>query len=105
MTRWLAVSVACAVAIPALAADVPVAGKSLLLLQKAPSIRHGTIDLRDAAIAAPLPDPRIGTTTLSVDGGFDVGQCVARVVLDPSRWQAIGGNGAQRGYRYRQPAP
>jgi endonuclease/exonuclease/phosphatase family metal-dependent hydrolase len=105
MARWLALLPVCLATIPALAADVPVAGKRLLLLDKAPAIRRAVVTLRDPAIAAPFPDPRAGLTTLAVDGGFEVGQCLVRVALDPSRWQPIGGDGAQRGYRYRHPTP
>src|SRR5262245_58215575 len=105
MARWVAFLAAWLAAVPARATDVPVAGRSALLLQKPTGARRALVDLRDAAIAAPFPDPRVGLSTLSVNGGFELGQCLARVPLDPSRWQPIGGNGVQRGYRYRHPAP
>jgi len=95
-------------AVPALvaAADVPVSGNKLQLRANAADARkrNATLVVADAALAAPLPDPTLGAT-LVVNAGADVGQCRVEVTLDPTRWRPLGGNGAQRGYRYLAPAP
>ncbi len=87
----------------AVATDVPVEGRRLTLRAKVanPAKRRLQLELRDAAIAAPLPDPRTAGATLLLHGGAVAGQCAASAALAPSRWEAIGGDGARRGWRYR----
>lgn len=64
-----------------------------------------TLDLRDAGIASPFPDPTTGVTTVTLHGGVPPARCFVTTELDPAGWRAIGSNGVQRGYRWRQPAP
>ncbi len=98
---------ACALgASAALASDVVVRGDSLRLRAAArnPERRGGTVRLKDAAIAPPFADPRADGATLVVHGGSSAGQCFVRAHLPASRWSAIGGAGARRGWRYRDRA-
>jgi len=101
-------AVCLAVGLPALAvaADVPVAGHKLGLRGRSSTERKrsATINIKDPALAAPLPDPTLGAS-LVVNGGAADGQCYAEIALDPGRWRPIGGKGATRGYRYAAPAP
>jgi endonuclease/exonuclease/phosphatase family metal-dependent hydrolase len=80
------------------AADVPVAGKQLAL---GPDARGARVTLRDAAVAAPFADPRLGPATLTLHGGAADDQCFARLALDPAGWTPVGRDGARTGYRYR----
>jgi endonuclease/exonuclease/phosphatase family metal-dependent hydrolase len=92
------------VALPALglALDVPLAGHKLGL--RAGGKRSATVTIRDGALAAPLPDPTLGAS-LVVNAGAADGQCHVEIVLDPSAWRPLGGDGATRGWRYSVPAP
>ncbi|HEV7730894.1 MAG TPA: endonuclease/exonuclease/phosphatase family protein [Candidatus Binatia bacterium] len=102
MTRALFVGLLLAVATStALATDVPVAGKQLVLRD---ARRAAQATLRDAAITAPFADPRLAAATLTIHGGAAAGQCFARLVLDPSGWVPIGSDGVAAGWRYRDPA-
>src|SRR5262249_20745454 len=99
----LLASVLAFVPVLAHAADVRVAGRRMLL--QATGKRHGAlIDLKDAAIAAPFPDPTLGAA-LIVSGGIGDGQCRVEIPLDPTGWTPIKGDGSKRGYRYRKPSP
>ena len=91
-------------ALPALgfALDVPLAGHKIDL--RASARRSASISIKDAAVAAPLPDPSLGAS-LVVNSGAGDGQCYAEIPLDPSSWRPLGGDGATRGWRYRMPAP
>jgi endonuclease/exonuclease/phosphatase family metal-dependent hydrolase len=83
------------------ATDVPVAGKSLGIGARNPTRR--TFAFRsavDPAIAAPFPDPTTGAA-LRVFVSSAPGQCHAEIVLPAGFWSAIGGNGAAKGWRYR----
>ncbi len=88
------------------AADVPVAGHVLKLRASAtrPEMRRANLELRDAAIAAPFADPRLGSR-LVLSGGAADGQCFVEIPLDPAGWSEIAGDGPGRGYRYRVAAP
>ena len=104
--RPLIVSLLLGLVSPAVALDVPAAGRALTLRASAarPGGRAASLLLEDAAIAAPFPDPTLGSG-LVVSGGAAEGQCRAEIALDPTRWKPIGGNGAQRGWRYRASQP
>ncbi|MFQ5665711.1 MAG: endonuclease/exonuclease/phosphatase family protein [Candidatus Binatia bacterium] len=99
-------SMAASVAAGAGAGDVPVRGRRLSVRANdmAAGQRIARVVLRDPAIAAPLPDPRLGSA-LIIAGGAGPGECHAEIALDPAKWHAIGGAGAQRGYRYLNAAP
>jgi hypothetical protein len=74
----------------ALAADVPLAGRKLSL--RAGRQRGARIVHRDAALAAPFPDPTAGAA-LIVSGGAAPGQCRAEIALDPGKWEPLGDDG------------
>jgi hypothetical protein len=98
MSAWPALVVLLlAVAVPAPAIDVPVAGRQIVLRgsAKRPAGRALRLVIRDGAIAAPFPDPTAGAG-LIVSGGDSDGQCHAEIVRDPLRWAPFGGAGAQR---------
>jgi len=83
------------------ATDVAVRG-TLLSMQGSdgePMQQRARLLLRDPAIGTPLPDPRAGSGLL-LSGGAAAGQCRVELALDPTKWQAIGGDGPRRGYRY-----
>jgi endonuclease/exonuclease/phosphatase family metal-dependent hydrolase len=85
----------------ALAADVPIGGKSVRIAARNPERR--TFAFRsaiDPAIAAPLPDPTQGAS-LRVFVGSGPGQCHAEIPLPSGFWSAVGDDGAARGWRYR----
>src|SRR4029078_10986847 len=54
----------------------------------------------DPAIAAPFADPTTGAS-LRVFVSSVAGQCHAEITLPGGNWTAIGNNGAQKGWRYR----
>lgn len=100
---FLAVIIGFAVGAPVQAADVPVHGQRLSLRAgqgEQTTQRTARVSLRDAAIAAPFPDPRLGAV-LRLSGGAAVGQCQVELPLDPANWEPIGEDGTQRGYRFR----
>jgi hypothetical protein len=83
------------------AADVPIGGKSVGL--GARNAARRTFAFRsttDPAIAAPFPDPA-GGASLRVFVSSGPGQCHAEMALPGTFWAAIGGNGAAKGWRYR----
>jgi len=87
----------------AVAADV-VAGGDLLRLRAAAhklERRGATVRLQDAAITAPFADPRTDGATLVVHGGSSADQCFVRARLPGPGWKPIRGDGAHRGWRYR----
>jgi endonuclease/exonuclease/phosphatase family metal-dependent hydrolase len=88
------------------ALDIPVQGAQLSMRasESEPARRVATLRLRDPAIDAPLPDPRTGAG-LVLSGGVASGQCRVELALDPAKWQAIGGDGPHRGYRYLDHTP
>ncbi len=90
----------------AVAADVPVAGRTIALRAspRTGAPRRLSIVLRDSAIAAPFADPRRGSA-LRIRGGTAPGQCDVRIDLDAGRWKALRGDGTRRGYRYRARRP
>ena len=94
------------VAVPALAAaDLPVGGQLLRLRagDRDPDRRSATLQVKDAAIAVPLPDPRVDGASLVLHGGSSAGQCFVLAGLPPARWRPIHGDGARRGWRYHDP--
>src|SRR5262245_12089236 len=93
-------------ALPVGAADVPVAGQRLDLRasQRPPARRHAGFVVADTSIAPPFADPSDGAA-LIISAGVGNGRCRAEIPLDPTLWRALGGDGSQRGWRYRAPAP
>ncbi len=89
----------------AAATDVPVRGVSLTMRAPASDLlrRGATVRLAGAAIRGPFEDPRSGGASLVVHGGASDGQCYLRADLPAARWAPIGGKGARRGWRYRDP--
>jgi endonuclease/exonuclease/phosphatase family metal-dependent hydrolase len=87
----------------ALAADVPVRGQVLRLRASSRNAdrRSGAIRLRDAGIVPPFDDPRVDAMTLVVHGGPSSEQCYVRAQLPAEGWTAVAGDGARRGWRYR----
>lgn len=88
----------------ALAADVPIAGKSIGLGAHSPTRR--TLSFRsevDPAIAAPFADPTTGAT-LRVFVSSGPGQCSVETTLPAGFWTPIGGDGAGKGWRYKDQA-
>ena len=76
------------VAVPALAtADLPVDGQLLRLRagDRDPDRRSATLQVKDAAIAVPLPDPRVDGASLVLHGGSSAGQCFVLAGLPPAR--------------------
>ena len=67
-----------AVAVPALAAaDIPVRGQLLRLRagDRERTRRSATLQVKDCAIAVPLPDPRVDGAAFVLHGGASAGQC------------------------------
>ncbi len=88
------------------AADVPVAGRKLLLRAPAAAAkRRAVIELRDPAIGPPFDDPRTTGATLRLNGGAATGQCFVSVALPATGWSAAGRDGVQRGFKWTAPAP
>jgi hypothetical protein len=65
--------------------------------------RSATLQVKDAAIAVPLPDPRVDGASPVLHGGSSAGQCFVLACLPPTRLRPIHGDGARRGCRYRHP--
>jgi endonuclease/exonuclease/phosphatase family metal-dependent hydrolase len=88
------------------AADVPVRGDRLDLRasQQPPARRHAGLVVADPSVAPPFADPSDGAA-LIVSAGVGDGRCRAEIPLDPALWRPLGGNGAERGWRYRATAP
>ena len=100
MTR-LAAAILCATAGLAAAADVPIAGKSVRVGAATAAKRtFAFVSATQTTIATPLPDPTTGAT-LRVFVSSGPGQCHAEIVLPGGFWSPIAGNGAQKGWRYR----
>src|SRR5262249_50290266 len=59
--------------------------------------------LADPAIAPPFPDLGSTGATLVINGGAARGQCYVSADLPAARWTPLGGDGARRGWRYRDP--
>jgi endonuclease/exonuclease/phosphatase family metal-dependent hydrolase len=87
------------------ATDRPVAGALLRLKAAAHDAdrRSAAGRLADPAIAPPFPDLRSTGATLVINGGAARGQCYVSADLPAARWAPIGGDGARRGWRYRDP--
>ena len=104
-SSWRLVVFVLALAASGRAADVPVAGAVLDLRASAtkPARRSARLVLRDAAIAAPLPDPRADGATLVLHGGAAAGQCWVHVALPAAGWRAVGRPSPKVGYRFRDP--
>jgi endonuclease/exonuclease/phosphatase family metal-dependent hydrolase len=85
------------------AVDVPIAGKSVGLGARNASRRTFAFrSATDPGIAPPFVDPTIGSgAALRVFVSSGPGQCHAEIVLPAGFWTAIGGDGAQKGWRYR----
>ncbi len=99
-----ALSAAPAGAVPT---PIPVAGQVLRMRasQRNPDSRRFTFrSALDPAIAVPFPDPTQGSL-LRVFASHAAGQCRAVIALDPAKWEAIRGDGAGRGWRYRAGDP
>jgi hypothetical protein len=104
---WCSIwSLAAVASAAAFVADVPVAGQEMALRAspKTGIPRRLSIVLRDPAIAAPLPDPRLGAV-LRIREGTGRGRCDARIGLDPAGWKELRGDGGRHGYRYRARRP
>src|SRR6185369_1518472 len=83
------------------AADVPIGGKSVRIGAATAAKRTFAFASEVATtIAAPFPDPTTGAS-LRVFVSSGVGQCHAEIVLSGTFWTPIGGDGAQKGWRYR----
>lgn len=103
--RLGAVSLALVIAgaVNARATDVLIAGKSLTITAKSASVRKIAFRSEvDPAIAPPFVDPTLGAF-LRVFVGSGPGQCHAEITLPAGFWSPIGGDGPQRGWRYRDP--
>src|SRR5262249_34406152 len=87
------------------ATDRPVAGAQFRLQAAAHDAnrRSAAGRLADPAIAPPFPDLGSTGATLVINGGAARGQCYVSADLPAGRWTAIGGDGARRGWRYRDP--
>ena len=88
-------------ALPALATDVPVGGRSVSIVVRS-ATRH-TFAFRSGshpAVTAPFPDPTAGAA-LVVHASNAPGQCHADVALPAAFWSPIGHDGPNRGWRYR----
>lgn len=97
----LVLAVLCGMAPGALALDVPVQGKSVGLSARNPAKRSLAFrSATDPAIAPPYPSP-LGGASLRVFVSSAPGQCSAEIPLPAAHWMAIGGDGAQKGWRYR----
>ncbi len=86
---------------PAGAQDFPVEGKrfSLSSHPNVPEKRRFSFRARDAAIGPAFLNPANGSA-LIVHASSAAGECRAEIPLDPAKWQALKGDGANRGYRY-----
>jgi endonuclease/exonuclease/phosphatase family metal-dependent hydrolase len=85
------------------AADVLVEGKSLSLRASAAKSEQRALSFksrRSPAIAAPFPEPAQGASLLLFNSNA-AGHCRAEIELPAERWEALGGSGAQDGWRYR----
>src|SRR5688572_5107902 len=102
MTTWRLAALAMLVAVDlAAATDVPIPGKTAGVSARNPARR--TFSFRSAvtpAIAAPFPDPTAGAS-LRVFVSSAPGQCNAEIELPAAFWTPISGNGALKGWRYR----
>jgi endonuclease/exonuclease/phosphatase family metal-dependent hydrolase len=85
------------------ATDVLIGGKSLRIEARNPTRR--TFAFRstvESGIGSPFVDPTAGTgATLRVFVSNAAGQCSAEADLFPVYWTPIGGDGAAKGWRYR----
>jgi endonuclease/exonuclease/phosphatase family metal-dependent hydrolase len=100
--RWLALLlVLSGVPMSAWAVDVPVIGTRLAVSASAKN-RQRTVSFRalDNVIVAPLPDPSPGASLRVFASNAD-GHCHAAIDLPAANWKAIGGDGPNRGWRYR----
>jgi endonuclease/exonuclease/phosphatase family metal-dependent hydrolase len=79
---------------------VPVQGKSVRIAARAAKRTFTFRSATDPAIVLPVPDPTAGAA-LRVFASSASGQCSAEIALPASFWTAIGGDGAQKGWRYR----
>lgn len=88
--------------LPAVAADVPIAGKRLQLTAgtKDPSRRSMIFRAIDGGIAPPFANPALGAS-LFVFASNASGQCRAEIDLPVANWRALGSDGATTGWRYR----
>jgi endonuclease/exonuclease/phosphatase family metal-dependent hydrolase len=88
--------------VAALAIEVPVQGKRLVLSVGAHDPGRRMIAFRslDGAIAAPFADPALGASLL-VFASNASGHCRAEIELPAMNWHALGGDGAGTGWRYR----
>jgi endonuclease/exonuclease/phosphatase family metal-dependent hydrolase len=102
MTTWRLAALAVLVAADlAAAVDVPIPGKTAGVSARNPTRR--SFSFRSAvtpAIAPPFPDPTAGAS-LRVFVSSGPGQCHAEIVLPAAFWTPISGDGAQKGWRYR----
>jgi endonuclease/exonuclease/phosphatase family metal-dependent hydrolase len=96
----------CAPPCAAAASDVPVAGRTLRLDAGAGGAekRRVRLVLADPAIAPPFPDLAADGARLRLHGGVAPGQCHAVIDLDRAGWRPIDGDGARRGFRWRDPS-
>jgi endonuclease/exonuclease/phosphatase family metal-dependent hydrolase len=96
-----AAAVLCTTLGVAAAADVPITGKMVRVGAATATKRTlAFVSATQTAIAAPFPDPTAGAT-LRVFVSSGPGQCHADVALPGGFWTPIGGDGAQKGWRYR----
>lgn len=84
-------------------ADIPVAGQTVKLRAKSGNPASRVFTFRsdvDAAIAAPFDDPVSGAS-LFVFASNASGHCRAQIDLPAANWDAIGKDGPNKGWRYR----
>jgi len=88
----------------AVALDIPVSGKKLAASasQTTASKRKLSAVAVDAAIAVPFPDPTAGASLFVFASNLD-GQCRATIELPAANWTSLENDGAQRGWRYKDP--
>src|SRR4030095_4146907 len=85
---------------------VPTAGKTAGLASRNAARRTFAFrSATDPGIAPPFVDPTTGNgAALRVFVSSGPGQCHAEIALPAGFWTAIGGDGAQKGWRYRDQA-
>ncbi len=82
--------------------DVPVAGKTLVLIAKESNPERRRLRFRalDPLVAPPFADPTQGASIL-VFASNAAGHCRAEIALPAANWSPIGDDGPNRGWKYR----
>ncbi len=85
--------------------ELPIAGDKLLIKTGGrPEAQRVRFSAKNQPALALSHDPRDTPTWFLVRGYGANGGSSGKIVLDPSKWTAIGGDGNVRGYRYRDKA-